>query len=136
MPTEGDLPDKGPSAAVPPKPTHNDAASPPMTKKPNPFTDTSSININLGPLLEVVPNPVVERLRGARRVPAMAAREPGADTLGATLAVTAIGADACGGGADPVCTDPVPRSCTELLAGIERFRADPDPDTDYDLLVI
>ena len=56
------------------------------------------------------------------------------DTLGATLAVAAI-VEACGGRADPVCTDPVPE-LYGFLAGIERFRADPDPDADYDLLVI
>ena len=35
----------------------------------------------------------------------------------------------------PVCTDPVP-PLYDFLAGVERFRTDPDPDAPYDLLVI
>ena len=43
--------------------------------------------------------------------------------------------EALGGTADPVCTDASP-PLYAFLAGIERFRTDPDPDADYDLLVI
>jgi phosphoesterase RecJ-like protein len=92
------------------------------------------MSVDLGPFLEVVPTVVVERLRGARRVLAVGHENPDADTLGATLAVTAI-VEACGGRVDPVCTDPVP-GLYGFLEGIERFRTDPDPDADYDLLVI
>ena len=43
--------------------------------------------------------------------------------------------EALGGTADPVCTDPVP-PLYDFLAGIERFRTDPDPEAAYDLLVV
>jgi phosphoesterase RecJ-like protein len=43
--------------------------------------------------------------------------------------------EALGGIADPVCTDPVP-PLYDFVAGVERFRTDPDPDRDYDLLVV
>ena len=92
------------------------------------------MSVDLGAYLEVVPAAVVERLQGARRVLAVGHENPDADTLGATLAVATI-VEACGGRADPVCTDPVPE-VYGFLAGIERFRTDPDPDADYDLLVI
>ena len=81
------------------------------------------MSVDLGAYLEAVPAQVVERLRGARRVLAVGHENPDADTLGATLAVTAI-VEACGGRADPVCTDPVPE-LYGFLAGIERFRTDP-----------
>ena len=45
-------------------------------------------------------------------------RTSDADTLGANLAVAAI-VDACGGRADPVCTDPVP----EIYGFLGRHRA-------------
>jgi phosphoesterase RecJ-like protein len=92
------------------------------------------MSVDLAPYLAAVPSPVVERIRGARRVLAVGHENPDADTLGATLAVTAI-VEACGGRADPVCTDPIPE-LYDFLAGAERFRTDPDPDADYDLLVI
>lgn len=92
------------------------------------------MSVDLGTYLDVVPAGVVERLRGARRVLAVGHENPDADTLGATLAVAAI-VEACGGHADPVCTDAIPE-IYGFLAGIERFRTDPDPDADYDLLVI
>jgi len=59
---------------------------------------------------------------------------PDADTLGATLAVTAL-VETLGGTADPVCTDPVP-PLYDFLPGVERFRTDPTPDAPYDLLVV
>ena len=37
--------------------------------------------------------------------------------------------------ADPVCTDPVP-PLYGFIAGVERFRTDPDTTAPYDLLVI
>ena len=92
------------------------------------------MTVDLGPYLAAVPDEVVERIRGARRVLAVGHENPDADTLGATLAVTAI-VEACGGRADPVCTDPIPEVYA-FLAGVDRFRTDPDPDADYDLLVI
>ena len=40
-----------------------------------------------------------------------------------------------GGAADPVCTDPVP-PLYGFIAGMDRFRTDPDPAAAYDLLVV
>lgn len=88
----------------------------------------------LGPYLDDVPDIVVERLRGARRVLAVSHENPDADTLGATLGVVAL-VEALGGAADAVCTDAVP-ALYDFIAGVERFRTDPDPDATYDLAVI
>lgn len=92
------------------------------------------MNIDLGPYLSAVPDIVVERLRGARRVLAVSHENPDADTLGAALAVVRL-VEALGSAADPVCTDPVP-AIYAFLPGVERVRSDPDPDVAYDLLVI
>jgi bifunctional oligoribonuclease and PAP phosphatase NrnA len=92
------------------------------------------VTIDLGPYLDAVPDPVVERLRGARRVLAVGHENPDADTLGATLGVVRL-VESLGGIADPVCTDPVP-ALYDFIAGVERFRTDPDPDAAYDLAVI
>ena len=86
------------------------------------------------PYLDAVPHAVVDRLRGARRVLAVSHENPDADTLGATLGVVRL-VEAMGGAADPVCTDPVP-PLYDFMAGVERFRTDPDPAAPYDLLVI
>ena len=92
------------------------------------------MTIDLSPFLGSVPEVVVERLRGARRVLAVGHENPDADTLGATLGVVAI-VEALGGRADPVCTDPPP-PLYDFIAGIDRVRTDPDPEADYDLLVV
>lgn len=91
-------------------------------------------NVLLGPYLDDVPDIVVERVRSARRVLAVSHENPDADTLGATLGVVAI-VEALGGVADAVCTDPVP-ALYDFIAGVERFRTDPEPDAAYDLVVI
>ena len=57
--------------------------------------------------LGAVPDTVVERLRGARRVLAVSHENPDADTIGATLGVVRI-VERLGGTADPVCTDQIP----------------------------
>ena len=88
----------------------------------------------LAPFLDDVPGIVVERLRGARRVLAVSHENPDADTLGATLGVVAL-VEALGGTADAVCTDPVP-ALYGFIAGVERFRTDPDLAAAYDLVVI
>jgi phosphoesterase RecJ-like protein len=88
----------------------------------------------LAPYLDDVPDIVVERLRGARRVLAVSHENPDADTLGATLGVVAL-VEALGAAADAVCTDPVP-ALYGFIAGVERFRTDPDPTASYDLVVI
>jgi phosphoesterase RecJ-like protein len=92
------------------------------------------MTIDLAPYLDTVPDAVVERLRGARRVLAVSHENPDADTLGATLGVVCI-VESLGGTADAVCTDPVP-PLYEFLPGVESFRTDPDNDVPYDLLVI
>ena len=92
------------------------------------------MTVDLGPYLDDVPGPVVDRLRGARRVLAVGHENPDADTLGATLGVAHI-VEALGGTVDPVCTDPVP-PLYDYIEGIERFRTDPDPTAPYDLVVI
>ena len=92
------------------------------------------MTIDLGPFLDAVPDLVVERLRGARRVLAVGHENPDADTLGATLGVVSL-VEALGGAADPVCTD-APPPLYDFIVGIERFRTDPEPGADYDLLVV
>ena len=92
------------------------------------------MTIELGPYLDAVPDVVVERLRSARRVLAVGHENPDADTLGATLGVVRI-VESFGGTADPVCTDPVP-DLYDFIAGVERFRTDPDTAAPYDLVVI
>ncbi len=92
------------------------------------------MTVDLEPFLAAVPDAVVERLRGARRVLAVSHENPDADTLGASLGIVSI-LESLGGAADPVCTDPVP-PLYDFLPGVERVRTDPDPNVDYDLLVI
>jgi phosphoesterase RecJ-like protein len=92
------------------------------------------MSVDLSPYLDTVPDVVVDRVRGARRVLAVAHENPDADTLGATLGVVRL-VERLGGTADPVCTDPVPPLYT-FLEGAERFRTDPDPTAEYDLLVL
>ncbi len=89
---------------------------------------------DLSAYLEAVPDVVVDRLRGARRVLSVSHENPDADTLGASLAIVRI-VETLGGTADAVCTDPVP-PLYDFLAGVDRVRTDPDPAAPYDLLVI
>ena len=92
------------------------------------------MTVDLAPYLDAVPQIVVDRLRVARRVLAVSHENPDADTLGATLAVARL-VEAMGGTADAVCTDPVP-PLYAFIAGVERFRTDPDETAPYDLVVI
>ena len=92
------------------------------------------MTVDLSPYLAAVPDVVVERLRGARRVLAVSHENPDADTIGATLGVVRL-VERLGGTADPVCTDPVP-PLYAFIDGVERFRTDPDTDAVYDLLVL
>ena len=92
------------------------------------------MTMNLEPYLDAVPDLVVERIRGARRVLAVSHENPDADTLGATLSIVRL-VESFGGTADPVCTD-VPPPLYAFMPGMERFRTDPDPSAAYDLLVI
>ena len=92
------------------------------------------MTVDLRPYLDTVPDVVVERLRGAKRVLAVGHENPDADTLGATLGIVRI-VETLGGAADALCTDPVP-PLYDFLPGVERFRTDPDPRAEYDLLVV
>lgn len=92
------------------------------------------MSVDLRPFLGAVPEVVVDRLRGARRVLAVGHENPDADTLGASLAIVRI-VERLGGSGDPLCTDPVP-PLYDFLPGVERFRTDPDPAVQYDLLVV
>lgn len=92
------------------------------------------MSVALEPYFDAVPQVVVDRIRSARRVLAVSHENPDADTLGATLGVVRL-VEAMGGVADAVCTDPVP-PLYEFIAGVDRFRIDPDESAPYDLLVI
>jgi len=48
------------------------------------------MTVDLSPYLAAVPDVVVERLRGARRVLAVSHENPDADTIGATLGVVRL----------------------------------------------
>jgi bifunctional oligoribonuclease and PAP phosphatase NrnA len=90
--------------------------------------------IDLTPWLGAVPDAVVERLTSARRVLAVGHENPDADTLGATFAVCRL-VERGGAVATAVFADPVP-PLYDFLADVGRARTDPDPDLDYDLLVV
>jgi phosphoesterase RecJ-like protein len=92
------------------------------------------VTVDLTPYLGAVPQVVIDRLRGARRVLAVGHENPDADTIGATLGVVRL-VEANGGVADALCTDPIP-PLYDFMAGVERFRTDPDPAAAYDLVVI
>lgn len=92
------------------------------------------MSVDLTPYLDAVPDIVVERVRGARRVLAVGHENPDADTLGASLAIVRL-VEALGGAADPVTSDPPP-PLYDFLPGVERVRSDPDTTADYDLVVI
>ena len=92
------------------------------------------MTVSLAPYLDAVPEAVVRRLCDGRRVLSVSHENPDADTLGAALAICRI-TESLGATATPVCTDPIP-PLYDYLPGIERFRTDPDPEIEYDLLVI
>jgi phosphoesterase RecJ-like protein len=81
-----------------------------------------------------VPAEVLERLRGARRVLTVCHENPEADALGSALGHALI-AEALGAVATPVCADPVP-PMYDFMPLLDRFRQAPDPDLDYDLIVV
>jgi len=84
--------------------------------------------------LAAVPAEVVACLRSARNVLTVCHENPEADALGSALAHALI-VESLGGRATPVCADPVP-PMYDFMPGIERLRMDPDPDLDYDLIVV
>lgn len=83
---------------------------------------------------EAVPEPVVARLRGARHALVVSHEHPDADTLGAVIAICLL-VESLGGRATALCTDVVP-PLYAFMAGVERFRTDPDPADPADLLVL
>src|SRR5260221_540665 len=90
--------------------------------------------IDLRPWLPEVPDPVVARLVAGRRVLIASHENPDADTLGAALGVAAI-VELGGGRVQLLCADPVP-ALYGFLPGMDRFRIDPDPSFEPDLLVV
>lgn len=90
--------------------------------------------VDLSAYAAAVPDAVVERLRTARRVLTICHENPEADALGSALAVALL-VEAHGGVATPVCADPLP-PMYEFLAGMDRFRREPDAALDYDLIVV
>lgn len=81
-----------------------------------------------------VPAQVVEAIRGASRVLTLGHEKPESDALGSALAMALI-VEQLGGRATPVCSDEVP-PMYGFMPHIERFRQDPDPEMDYDLIVV
>lgn len=84
--------------------------------------------------LSAVPAAVLDRIREARRVLTICHENPEADALGSALGL-ALAIEQLGGVATPVCADPVP-AMYDFLPGMDRFRGGPDPDIDYDLIVV
>ncbi len=81
-----------------------------------------------------VPAAVVQHIRSARTVLTVCHENPEADALGSALAV-ALAVEDLGGRATPVCADPVPKMY-DFMPRIDRFRQDPDPALNYDLIVV
>src|SRR5674476_1646578 len=90
--------------------------------------------IDLRPLATVVPDAVVGRLRGARRVLAIGNESPDADALGAALAIGML-AEALGARATVAAADAVP-DLYRFLDSSDSVRTDPEPDVAYDLVVL
>lgn len=81
-----------------------------------------------------VPADVVARLHAARDVLTVCHENPEADALGSALAL-ALALETLGKRATPLCSDEVP-AMYSFMPHIERFRRDPEPDHDYDLIVV
>lgn len=92
------------------------------------------MSVDLRPWLDAVPSEVARRIASARHALVASHENPDADTLGAALGVAVI-VEHHGGRATLISTDPVP-SIYDFLAGMDRFVQDPEPDGDYDLLVV
>jgi phosphoesterase RecJ-like protein len=92
------------------------------------------VTIDLRPWLADVPGAAVACIVGGRRVLIASHENPDADTLGAALGVAAI-VERGGGQVELLCADPVP-PLYGFLAGMDRFRIDPEPSFEPDLLVV
>jgi phosphoesterase RecJ-like protein len=84
--------------------------------------------------LAAVPADVEARFRAARTVLAVCHENPEADALGSALAHVML-IEALGGRGTAVCVDPIP-PMYGFMPAIERFRQAPDPDLEYDLIVV
>jgi phosphoesterase RecJ-like protein len=84
--------------------------------------------------LATVPDDAVAALRAARRVLAIGHESPDADAFGSALGV-ALAVEWLGGQATPMSSDPIPEMY-RFMPHIERIAAEPDPDLDYDLIVV
>jgi bifunctional oligoribonuclease and PAP phosphatase NrnA len=93
-----------------------------------------SPRVDLDAYAAAVPDEVIERLRNTRRAMIVCHENPEADALGSVLALCLI-VESCGGTATAVCGDPMPEMY-RFLPGMDRFRTEPDPSIDYDLLVV
>jgi bifunctional oligoribonuclease and PAP phosphatase NrnA len=92
------------------------------------------MTVDLRPWLDAVPPDTARRIAGARHALIATHENPDADTLGAALGIAVI-VEHHGGRATLVSTDPVP-PLYDFLPGMDRFVQDPEPDGDYDLLVV
>ena len=92
------------------------------------------MTIDLRPWLEAVPDGAANAVAAARHALVVCHENPDADTLGAAIGVEVI-VERHGGRATLISTDPVP-PLYGFLDGMDRFRTDPDPGGDYDLLVV
>lgn len=95
---------------------------------------TASPRIDLSAYVAAVPDEVVGMLANARRALTICHENPEADALGSALAIAMI-VESGGGVATPVCADPLPPMYA-FMPGMERFRREPDPSLDYDLIVV
>jgi phosphoesterase RecJ-like protein len=84
--------------------------------------------------LAAVPAEVAARIASARTVMTVCHRDPEPDALGSALGL-ALALESRGATVTPVCSDPVPEAY-HFLPGMDRFRQVPDPDLDYDLIVV
>ena len=92
------------------------------------------MSVDLRPWLDAVPPDAARRIAAARHALIASHENPDADTLGAALGIAVI-VEHHGGRATLISTDPVP-PLYDFLPGMDRFVQDPEPDGDYDLLVV
>jgi len=94
----------------------------------------AAARVDLHEYARAVPDAVIERIRSARRILSVSHEGPDADTLGASLAIVAIG-ESFGALVTPICADPPP-PLYDFLVGADRVRQDPEVGVAYDLLVV
>lgn len=92
------------------------------------------MSVDLRPWLGAVPAAAADAIAAARHALVATHENPDADTLGAAIGVGLI-VEHHGGRATLLSTDPVP-PLYDFLPRMDAFVQDPDPDADYDLLVV